>query len=152
MANVNGWSEYSDISYIYAFSAPDKPPSPQYVSGTDTSVTLSFQPSRNDNGIRVSNYELYIDQGDDTTSDFTQLVSYSSFKLEHTLTVATDSLGSPGTIYRVKLLAVNEESIKSEFSNELLFRLGALPSQPLQVFKNDQLSAASQIYVEWTKL
>lgn len=105
---MNGWSEFSDISYIFAFSAPEKPPAPAFVSGSDTSVTLSFQPSRNDFGIRVTHYELYIDQGDDTTSEFTQLASYSSFKLEHTLTVATDALSTPGTIYRVKILAVNQ--------------------------------------------
>jgi hypothetical protein len=80
------------------------------------------------------------------------LASYSSFKLEHTLTVATDSLGTPGTIYRAKILAVNKEDIKSLHSNECLFALGALPSQPSAVTKNDQLSGALSIYVEWSKL
>jgi hypothetical protein len=61
VSNVNGWSEFSDISYIFAYSAPEKPAAPVYVSGTDTSVTLSFTPSRNDHGIRVASYELYID-------------------------------------------------------------------------------------------
>ena len=32
--NVNGWSDFSDISYIFAYAAPEKPPVPQYVSGT----------------------------------------------------------------------------------------------------------------------
>jgi hypothetical protein len=51
--NVNGWSDYSDEAYIFAYAAPEKPPAPQYVSGTDTTVKLQFQPTRNDNGIRV---------------------------------------------------------------------------------------------------
>jgi len=80
VGNVNGWSEFSDISYIFAYSAPEKPPAPVYVSGTDTSVTLSFLPSRNDHGIRVALYELYIDEGDDTTSSFRKLNSYSTFQ------------------------------------------------------------------------
>jgi hypothetical protein len=70
VGNVNGWSEFSDISYIFAYSAPERPPAPPYVSGTDTTVTLAFLPSRNDHGIRVASYELYIDVGDDTTSSF----------------------------------------------------------------------------------
>ena len=125
---MNGWSEFSDVSYIFAYSAPDHPPAPRFVSGTDISASLAFQPSRNDNGIRVKNYELYIDQGNATTSTFRKLASYSSFKPSHTLTVAADALAAPGTVYRVKILAVNKENIKSELSNELIFALGALPS------------------------
>jgi hypothetical protein len=111
-------------------------------------VTLSFQPSRNDYGIRIQRYELYIDSGDDTSSSFTTLLSsYSSFKQQHTLTAAADGLGAPGNIYRVKLLAVNEENIKSELSNDCIFALASLPSQPNQVVKNNQLSSADTIFV-----
>ena len=56
VANINGWSNFSDISYIFAFSKPDAPPSPTYISGSDTTVTLGFKPTRNDNGIRISYY------------------------------------------------------------------------------------------------
>ena len=31
VANVNGWSQYSDASFIFAFSSPDAPPEPVYV-------------------------------------------------------------------------------------------------------------------------
>ena len=30
-ANVNGWGEFSDITFIFAFSSPEAPPAPQYV-------------------------------------------------------------------------------------------------------------------------
>ena len=80
MSNVNGWSDFSDVSYVFAYQAPEKPSAPVYVSGTDTSVTLQFYPSRNDHGVRVTSYELYIDEGDDTTSAFRKLSSYSTFK------------------------------------------------------------------------
>jgi hypothetical protein len=69
-ANVNGWSDFSNIGYMYAFAQPDSPPPPAFDSGTDSSVTLFLKPSRNDNGIRISEYELFIDQGDDITSEF----------------------------------------------------------------------------------
>jgi hypothetical protein len=55
-------------------------------------------------------------------------------------------------IYRVKILAVNEEGIKSEFSNECHFALGSLPSKPALVTKNDLLSGAEFIYVEWKRI
>ena len=66
VSNVNGWSDFSDTSYIFAYAAPSKPPAPIYVSGTDTSVTLEFMPSRRDNGVRIALYKIFIDQGDDT--------------------------------------------------------------------------------------
>lgn len=115
-------------------------------------MTLAFKPSRNDHGIRVTSYELYIDEGDDTTSSFRKLTSYSTFSAQHTIDVATDGLGATGTIYRVKVLAVNEEGLKSEYSNECLFSLGALPSKPSMVTKNSYLSSGEAIYVEWDKI
>jgi hypothetical protein len=128
VGNVNGWSDYSDISYITAFAPPEAPPAPTFNSGTDTSVTLNFFPSRNDHGIRVANYELYIDMGNNATSEFRLVPAYSAFLQTFTLTVANANLSAPGTTYRVKVLAVNQIDIKSEFSNEFVFKLGSLPS------------------------
>jgi hypothetical protein len=45
---------------MFAFSAPAAPSTPQYLSGTDTAVTLTLFPSPNDNGVRVASYELWI--------------------------------------------------------------------------------------------
>ena len=42
VANINGFSEYSDTAYIFAFSKPDAPPTPAFVSATDTSVILAL--------------------------------------------------------------------------------------------------------------
>jgi hypothetical protein len=93
-------------------------------------MTLAFVPSRNDNGIRVVEYELFIDEGDNTQSPFTKLDSYTTFSKEHTLTVASDGLGAPGTLYRFKIRAVNEDGVTSDFSNEAMFYFASLPSQP----------------------
>jgi hypothetical protein len=152
VANVNGWSEESDTAYIYAFAAPQQPPAPTFAAGSDTSATLKFLPSRNDNGVRVSSYELFIDAGNDMTSAFRQITSYSTFLAQFTLTVETDALGAPGTLYRVKVRAVNKLNMKSEFSNDLVFRLGALPSQQNEVSKNSLLSGAQSIYIEWVPI
>jgi len=107
VANINGWSDFSDEGYIFAFSSPERPPAPTFVSADSTSVTLGFLPSRNDFGIRVVGYELYIDEGDNTLSQFRKLSSYTVFKKLHTLTVVNDGLGALKTLYRVKLRAVN---------------------------------------------
>jgi len=107
--NVNGWSAFSDVAYIFAFEVPERPPKPVFTSADDTSVTLAFEQSSDNNGIPIADYELFIDAGDDTTSAFTKLDSYSGFLASHTLTVAADGLGDPSTVYRVKLRAVNED-------------------------------------------
>ena len=69
--NVNGYSEYSDTAYIYAFSTPGAPPAPTFTSATDTTVTLGLTQSSTDNGIAIAGYELWIDAGNDLTSQFT---------------------------------------------------------------------------------
>ena len=63
-----------------------------------------------------------------------------------------DGLDGPGTLYRVKIVAVNEDGLKSPDSNECLFALGALPSKPNVVRKNDQRSSGLAIFVEWDKI
>ncbi len=68
--NVIGWSTFSDTSYMAPYAIPDSPPEPTYVSGTSTTVTLLLSPSDNDNGLRISSYELWIDAGNDFTSSF----------------------------------------------------------------------------------
>ena len=106
---------------------PDAPAAPVFVSATQDEVTLQLFESLNDNGVSIAGYELYIDAGDDTLSDFTLAKSFSGYTEIVTLTQADDGLGGPGTIYRVKTRAVNEDSYYSDYSNELIFELGPLP-------------------------
>lgn len=74
------------------------------------------------------------------------------FQPQFTIDAVTDGLDAPGTLYKVKMLAVNEAGLKSVFSNDCLFALGSLPSQPSQVRKNNKLSSADIIYVHWDKI
>jgi len=74
--NINGWSDYSDVSYITAFSVPEAPPMPKFVTADSTTITLSFEPSSDDNGSRIEGYELWIDEGDDLLSAFSLVGSY----------------------------------------------------------------------------
>ena len=152
IANVNGHSPYSEVSYIYPFSVPDAPAKPVFVSATQESVTLSFTESLDNNGVDIIGYELWIDEGDDTLSEFSKVDSYSGFQETHTLTKATDGLGDPGTIYRVKFRAVNEENDYSEFSNELIFALGSLPTTPDPPTKIIEESSIESIMVSWDEV
>ena len=63
-----------------------------------------------------------------------------------------DSLGEPGTLYRVKILAVNDKGLKSAFSNDCIFALASLPARPNAVFKNNDLSTSDSIYVQWQRV
>lgn len=149
VANVNGFSPYSEVAYIFPFAVPDAPAEPVFVSATTTSVTLTFSESLNNNGVPIDDYELWIDAGDDTLSEFTKVDSYSGFMTTHTLTSLDDSLGDPGTIYRVKFRAVNEDDNASAFSNELIFALGSLPAQPSTPTKIIEESESDSIMVMW---
>jgi len=86
VSNINGASDFSDVSYIFALSPPSTPPKPTFISATSTTVTLGFQPSANDYGTKITNYRLFIDLESDNISTFTQVTSYTTFVSEFTLT------------------------------------------------------------------
>jgi len=54
--NVNGWSPFSEIGYITAFSIPNTPPAPLYLSATATTVTFKLYKTDDDNGSRINEY------------------------------------------------------------------------------------------------
>lgn len=71
------------------------------------------------------------------------------------MTQAEDNLGDPGTIYRVKFRAVNDENsekVYSDFSNELIFALGSLPSTPSTPTKIIAESSVDSIMVTWDEI
>jgi hypothetical protein len=40
--NINGWSDWSDITYIKAATIATRPPAPQFKTADSTSLTLSL--------------------------------------------------------------------------------------------------------------
>lgn len=52
----------------------------------------------------------------------------------------------------MKFLAVNEVGLKSDFSNELIFSLGSLPSQPNPIEKDPARSSGDSIMLKWDKI
>lgn len=59
--NANGWSSYSDKSFVLAASNPSKPTSKPYlVSVTDTTIKIAVDKCVNSNGAPISQYKLYM--------------------------------------------------------------------------------------------
>jgi len=76
------------------------------------------------------------------------VASYTSNLMTHTLSDTTDVLVA-GTKYYFKLKATNAIG-DSEFSDEALFALASLPSQPSAPYKDSSLSSTSSIFVRWS--
>jgi hypothetical protein len=75
-SNAVGWSNYSPIAYIQAATKPIAPDQPVYLSSTTDSVTLSLPRSTDDAGSPILKYELFVDAGDNFSSQFTKLSKY----------------------------------------------------------------------------
>jgi len=63
-----------------------------------------------------------------------------------------DSLDNVGVIYRVKFRAKNVDGQYSEFSDELIFAFGPLPSTPTAPVKDSYESNRTAIALTWTKI
>lgn len=150
--NAVGWSPYSETSYISPTSIPDAPPKPTFVSGTDTQIVLSFEESPDDNGVPITKYQLEIDSGNNLTSSFHIVTGYSGLVMSYTLDKTTDSLGAPGTVYRVRLAAVNEDAALGQYSEILLIALGSLPSKPNPPTKIVSSSTSTLISIQWSEV
>lgn len=149
VANVNGYSDWSSVAYLTPTSAPDAPPSPTFKSGTSTTVTLDLYESADNNGVPIANYEVHVDAGDDLTSAFSQM-TYDGSASTITLTLGTDVTGSTGSLFRAKYIAKNEDNVYSEYSEELLFKMGGVPTAPGIPTKVVEDSDANQIAIKWT--
>ena len=63
-----------------------------------------------------------------------------------------DGLGAPGTVYRIRLRARNEDDVASLDSEVLVVALGSVPAAPSPPTKDVPASAADQIAVTWAPL
>jgi hypothetical protein len=131
--NIIGWSDYSPIAYIKAATVTQAPLQPAYVASTSESITLTIPRSENDMGSPITSYKLYVDAGDDFTSEFTLVASYDGQSLEHTTTV--DDKLVTGRVYRLKTSTVNEYG-DSDFSLEVIIGLGANAPAPSSLVRD----------------
>lgn len=50
--------------------------------------------------------------------------------MTYTFKTSVDSLGAPGTIYKIKTLAENKDGVNSNYSEPLVIALASVPSSP----------------------
>jgi hypothetical protein len=61
--NMVGAGAWSDYTPVVAAGIPTAPPSPTYVSSTDSTITLAFQLSSDNGGSLILNYIIKVDDG-----------------------------------------------------------------------------------------
>jgi hypothetical protein len=130
---------------------PEQPPQPVYVSSTDEEIVLALARSPDDGGAVITDYELHIDEGA-LGSAFTKLATYDYATDGFSFTVsAADNSLMAGLYYQFKYRAYNELGF-SEFSNELMVGLGALPSAPNNPARSEEGNSATSIGLTWDSL
>lgn len=127
--NSIGWSGWSSPdTYIVAAVTPAKPRAPALISATSTEMDLELWIPEDNGGSPLTQFELYINDGDDTNEPDARVETYTSNDLTHTLTVAADSL-TPGLIYKLQFRATNAIG-NSELSDTSRFALADAPNAP----------------------
>ncbi len=148
--NQVGWGPFSAIAFITAGTVPDAPPAPVVTATTTTTASLSFSQTLDDGGAQVSQYDLYVDGGDDFTSAYTVVAGYDKTSSTYAPSVATDGLVA-GKTYRFTYKATNSFGA-SEKSNPVIVGIGAKAVAPTLIEKNVSLSNSTSISVWWEQV
>jgi hypothetical protein len=148
VANENGWSEFSDLTYIKAAVVPARPLPPELISATTTAITLKFFKPEDNGGSEVTLFELYINDGDPETEPTTRVTTYTDNSLSHVLTDVDDNL-ILGAVYKFMFRAYNSVG-NSEDSNIVQYALVAVPDTPDAPTGLFSLTSNEQIAVQWS--
>ena len=97
--NVVGWSEWSDDAFVLAARVPYQSDSPQFLAFADGVLSILIPRSLDNGGTPILSYELWVDAGNDYSSEFTQLTNYNDNGLIYQATALKDSL-EVGKTYR----------------------------------------------------
>lgn len=121
--NVNGWSDFSPITYIQAATIPLRPPAPVFMTATSTSIVLHILPSTNTKGSVITNYNLFRNNGGNTNCN----ISISTYSGMGDATITTsDGIVADGTIYQFKVNAQNSFGV-SDLSDFVLAAMSDFP-------------------------
>ena len=61
--NINGWSDYSAVTYIMAAVVPVIPQAPTLIQASATTMTLQFYKPEDTGGVEVTSFQLFINDG-----------------------------------------------------------------------------------------
>lgn len=101
--NKNGFSEFSDITYILTAEVPEKPRAPVLISASSLAIELQFFKPEDNGGAEVTKYELYINDG--TGSEPATLVTaYADNQMSFVVDASANGL-TIGAIYKFKIRA-----------------------------------------------
>jgi hypothetical protein len=143
--NSVGWGPFSEESAILAARVPDTPDRPVFEGFADGKLQLYIPESEDNGGTDIIGYELYVDAGDDFTSEFTKLEGYTG---ESTVYEATEADGLElGKTYRFESRAENLMGF-SELSTASYIAFGAVPNVPDPPSRT--ASSPTSISVEWS--
>jgi hypothetical protein len=101
---------------------------PKLVSATATEINLQFFVPSETGGSALTAFKLYMNDGDDATEAETEVTSYTSNSLVHTLTDADDALVA-GKIYKFRFVAVNAIG-NSAYSDTVRYAAVDAPAAP----------------------
>ena len=99
-------------------------------------------------GSALTSFSLYINDGDDSNEATTQVSSYNTNSLLHTLTDSTDGLVT-NKIYKLRFVATNAIS-NSEYSDTVRYAAVDAPSAPGTPSILASLTSETQLAFEWT--
>ena len=150
VANENGWSEFSELTYIKAAVVPDRPLPPELVSATTTEITLKFFKPKDNGGSEITLFELYINDGDPETEPTTLVATYTDNSLGHVLTDVADNL-ILGDVYKFMFRAYNTVG-NSEDSDIVQYALVAVPDTPEAPTGLYSLTSDEQVAVQWNAI
>jgi hypothetical protein len=150
VANENGWSELSDPVLIRAAVAPGKPPKPELVEATDTTIKLMFAKPEVNGGAEITGFKLFMNDGDSENEPTVEVASYTTNLLSHTLTQETDGLQT-GLLYKFVFRATNAVG-NSEDSEIAEFACIAPISKPGAPQIMLPFTSQQSVAVEWSQV
>ena len=103
--NINGYSDFSQITYVRAARVPYRPIKPTFSTATATSLTINFNQAVLDGGSDITAFELHRNTGG-TSTTFAQVTTYDGQSSSATLTTTDDGIET-SKIYKFMYRAVN---------------------------------------------
>jgi len=126
---------------------PDAPPKPEFISSDSASISLTLSRSLDDGGSPITSYKLFVDAGDDFSSDYAEIGRYDGTSTTFDPNVDEDGLVN-GKIYRFVLRATNSFG-DSAASFELIAGLGAKPPAPSAPVRDPDYLDSNSIILNW---
>jgi hypothetical protein len=147
--NFNGSSLYSDEAYFNAATTPSQPGVPTFSNISSSSLDITISPSSSDNGSTITNYEIYMDDGNN--GSFNPLSGYdlNSDGLTYNINYAAYSM-TAGNYYKFKIIATNSIG-DSIFSNIGTSSTADKPAKASNPQKDALLSTKTSLMVEFSK-